>query len=871
MLPNGEKKFRSFDMPDVSREYLRDRIVAAWRNFKSDLYTKYVKGKNPTVNSTNRKKETGSTCMQGKNNMAVIRYNIVSFYFSFESYLGIGVTLGFLSVIVRMMVDFGALRGLWCLKEMTHLLNGWTYGSSNPFQLMLALTIFKFLTALVSCATAITLVTLIPLPLKVKVRELFLKKKAWELDREVGMMKKQKEASWHVRMLTQGIRKSLDGHTILYTTLIELSNTLDLQNCTVWMPNESRTEMKLTHELKGRNSSNSHRDGICIPINDLNVLEVKKREPPGAIVVIRMPMLIVSDFKGGTPELIKTCYAILVLVLPSGTTRVWSYDELEIVKVVADQVAVAVSHAAILEESQLMKEKLVEKNRQLQHARKEAMMASQARNSFQKVMSKGMRRPMHSISGLLSMIKQENMGNEQNIIIGTMVKISSVLSTLINDVMEISTKNNGRFPLEMRYFHLHSMIKETACLAKCVSISKGFSFSIEVENSLPDRVMADERRVFQIMLHMVGNLLNGWDQGLSVTFRASAVTENDQRWAMWRSNSSEGYAYIKFETGVHSTGSQFEASALSAHNTGWKYSSGGVEGGLSFTMCKKLVQMMQGNIWVVPNSCGLAQTMTFILRFQLQPASLGLGGFFEPGGSSEHPLSNSLFRNLQVILADDDGVNRIVTKKLLEKLGCRVIAVSSGYECLSALGNVGSSFQIVILDLHMPEKDGFEVAMRVQKFRSRSWPLIVALTASEDEDVWEKCMQVGMNGLIRKPVLLQGMADELRRVIQHGASCSSSESTLVPCEVPLSPPIPHLNKKCTLNGVIEARVARGEVVSIDPTILIHGAVLGDGFYKILLSQIFSPTCPLIKPDVSEINFTSDDFAWILTMDLYFDY
>ncbi|KAF6172518.1 hypothetical protein GIB67_007031 [Kingdonia uniflora] len=204
------------------------------------------------------------------------------------------------------------------------------------------------------------------------------------------------------------------------------------------------------------------------------------------------------------------------------------------------------------------------------------------------------------------------MGNEQNIIIDTMVKTSSVLSTLINDVMEISTKNNGRFPLEMRYFHLHSMIKEAACLAKCVSISKGFSLGIEVENSLPDRVMGDERRIFQVMLHMVGNLLNGWDQGLSVTFRASAVTENDQRWAMWRPNSSKGYAYIKFETGVHSTGSQFEASALSSHNTGRNYSSGGVEGGLSFTMCKKLVQMMQGNIWVVPKSCGLAQTMTFI-------------------------------------------------------------------------------------------------------------------------------------------------------------------------------------------------------------------------------------------------------------------
>ncbi|KAJ6422778.1 hypothetical protein OIU84_027701 [Salix udensis] len=93
---------------------------------------------------------------------------------------------------------------------LTHLLNAWTYYGPHSFQLILSLTIAKFLTALVSCATAITLLTLIPLLLKWKVRELFLKQNVLELDQEVGMMKKQKKASWHVRMLTQEIRKSLD-------------------------------------------------------------------------------------------------------------------------------------------------------------------------------------------------------------------------------------------------------------------------------------------------------------------------------------------------------------------------------------------------------------------------------------------------------------------------------------------------------------------------------------------------------------------------------------------------------------------------------------------------------------------------------------
>ena len=174
-------------------------------------------------------------------------------------------------------------------------------------------------------------------------------------------------------------------------------------------------------------------------------------------------------------------------------------------------------------------------------------------------------------------------------------------------------------------------------------------------------------------------------------------------------------------------------------------------------------QMMQGNIWVAPSPQGYAQGMGLLLRFQLRPSiTLAIS---ESGGSSEHPHSNSFFRGLQVLVADDDDVNRVVTRKLLEKLGCMVTSLSSGFECLAAISPAGSSIQIVLLDLHMPELDGYEVAIRIRKFRSRSWPLIIALAASDDDDVWEKCMQIGINGVVRKPALLQGIANELRRVL----------------------------------------------------------------------------------------------------------
>lgn len=666
---------------------------------------------------------------------------------------------------------------------MTHLLNGWTYGP-HSFQLMLALTIFKILTAMVSVATAITLISLIPLLLKIKVREFMLRKKTWDLGREVGMIRKQREAGLHVRMLTQEIRKSLDRHTILYTTLVELSKTLDLQNCAIWMPNENRTEMNLIHELRGRNSSDIYELPISTSNPDVREIKgsdgVKILEPdsalaiassggngePGAVAAIRMPMLKVSNFKGGTHEMVPACYAIMVLVLPGGQGRSWCNQELEIVKVVADQVAVAISHAAVLEESQHMREKLAEQNRALQQAKQDALLASQTRNAFQMVMSNGLRRPMHSVLGLLSMIQEGNLSSEQQLIVNAMIKTSNVLSTLINDVMDNSMKDNSRFPLETRSFSLHSMIKEASCLAKCLCVYRGHNFAIEIDKCLPNHVMGDERRVFQVIFHMVGSLLNSSCGGGCLVFRVLSASgsqaRNDQGWGPWRSSSSDGYTYVKFDVGI-SNGSQFGSMPSTVPQSCQRYGSGVAEDGLSFSVCRKLVQLMQGDIWVVPNSEGFDQSLALILRFQKRPSIVI--GISEQGQSSDNRYSNSLFRGLKVLLADDDDVNRAVTRRLLEKLGCSVSAVSSGYECLSALGPAVSVIQIVLVDLHMPDLDGFEVTMRIRKFRSRNWPLIIALTASDDEDIWERCFQVGMNGVIRKPVLLQGIADELQRAL----------------------------------------------------------------------------------------------------------
>lgn len=175
--------------------------------------------------------------------------------------------------------------------------------------------------------------------------------------------------------------------------------------------------------------------------------------------------------------------------------------------------------------------------------------------------------------------------------------------------------------------------------------------------------------------------------------------------------------------------------------------------------------MMRGNIWAVPISQGIAESITLVIQFQLQP----LTPVSDVGEASGLYRTSSLpnFKGLRVLLADNDDINRAVTRKLLEKLGCFVTSVASGIECLNSFGTAATPFQVVIMDLDMPKVDVLDVAMRIRKSRSRCWPSIVALTASTEDDVRGKCLQSGMNAVIRKPVTLQAMGEELYRVLQN--------------------------------------------------------------------------------------------------------
>ena len=249
------------------------------------------------------------------------------------------------------LMQFGAFI---VLCGATHFINLWTF-SPHSKAVAVVMTIAKVSCAIVSCATALMLVHIIPDLLSVKTRELFLKNKAEELDREMGLILTQEETGRHVRMLTHEIRSTLDRHTILKTTLVELGRTLGLEECALWMPSRSGLNLQLSHTLTYHvqvgstvqtnnpivnevfNSPRAMRIPPTCPLARIRPL-VGRYVPP-EVVAVRVPLLNLSNFQiNDWPDMSAKSYAIMVLILPTDSVRKWRDHELELVDVVADQV-----------------------------------------------------------------------------------------------------------------------------------------------------------------------------------------------------------------------------------------------------------------------------------------------------------------------------------------------------------------------------------------------------------------------------------------------------------------------------------------------------------------------------------------------------
>jgi CheY-like chemotaxis protein/HPt (histidine-containing phosphotransfer) domain-containing protein len=347
-----------------------------------------------------------------------------------------------------------------------------------------------------------------------------------------------------------------------------------------------------------------------------------------------------------------------------------------------------------------------------------------------------------------------------------MVRMSAdALLTLLNDILDLSKIEAGRLDFEPVPFRVIEVVVGSVKALAIRANEKGLSLTYEVAPSVPDTVIGDPLRVRQVLMNLVSNAIKFTDNGV-VAVRVVVESQDPARddIVLRMSVKDDGVGIPKDKQKII-----FDAFAQADGSTTRKY--GGT--GLGLAISRRLVEMMGGEIGVESEE-GKGATFHFTARFGTSDARASDVGTMLRTGSQPVLLAYEdvtaappvALRPLSILVAEDNAVNRMLITRLLEGEGHRPTLVTNGREALDAVTS-GEAFDVVLMDIQMPEMDGLEVARRIRE-REREvgghLPLI-AVTAHAMQRDRDRSLAAGYDGYVTKPIVLADLMAAIRAVL----------------------------------------------------------------------------------------------------------
>jgi signal transduction histidine kinase/CheY-like chemotaxis protein len=397
----------------------------------------------------------------------------------------------------------------------------------------------------------------------------------------------------------------------------------------------------------------------------------------------------------------------------------------------------AATQRELLQNQELLEERIRQRTQQLQVAMQNALGASQAKSEFLANISHELRTPMNGILGMVDMVLNTDLTREQKDHLQTAQGCAYSLLALLNDLLDISKIEAGRMVLESIPFDVHGLIQDAVKAHAALAYQKGVYLVSNVEPNVPRKLIGDPLRIRQIIVNLLSNSAKFTSEGsISVSVRLAAPVENGT---------------VRLELEVTDTGMGISEEKLphifekfTQADSSISRRFGGT--GLGLAITKILVEMHGGSI-SVQSEVGRGSTFTASLQCEI-PAGVTL----DTPSEDLLPLQRAggLSDCGPILLVEDNAVNQKLVSSILRRRGYRVEISNNGREALQALEK--QSFQLVLMDLQMPELDGLEATRIIRKDNRWADLPIVAMTAHAMNGDREGCLAAGMNAYISKPV-----------------------------------------------------------------------------------------------------------------------
>ena len=391
---------------------------------------------------------------------------------------------------------------------------------------------------------------------------------------------------------------------------------------------------------------------------------------------------------------------------------------------------------------------LHDKNAQLDKQTKIAEMAVRAKDSFLANMSHEIRTPLNAINGFTDLLAQSHLDSTQKGFVTNIQMAGENLMYVINDILDLSKIESGKLAMEAAPFNIKTTLKHVYDLLK-VKVPNTIEFNLFLDADMPEIVVGDKARMNQIMVNLAGNAIKFTHEG-DITISVKKVDETDEKYRLKFSVKDTGIGI-----GKDNLDSIFERFTQAEESTTREY--GGT--GLGLNIVKQLIELQGGEIYL-KSEVGRGSEFYFLLDFEkVELVEEAINNNIIVDDSIHINDEEALPDKVSILLCEDNVLNQSLAKSVIKNFGFNLDIANNGQEGIEMLSQ--NDYDIILMDLQMPVKDGYETSKYIREELKSHIP-IIAMTAHSLVGEQQKCYDMGMDGYVPKPFKQDALLKAIR-------------------------------------------------------------------------------------------------------------